>query len=141
MSSAFSRCFLTSYFCIPVPYNEKDIFFGCYFQKVLSVFVELFNFSFFSISGWSIELDYCDRVISFKLNELLSVFIFLLIRNQHVMSLLYIRHCTNSFIYIIQFNHRVLPREHTGHSKHPLPTTQETALHMDITRWSTPKSD
>ena len=36
---------------------------------------------------------------------------------------------------------RVLPREHTGHSKHPLPTTQEMTLHMDITRWSTPKSD
>ena len=36
---------------------------------------------------------------------------------------------------------RVLPREHTGHSKHPLPTTQEKILHMDITRWSTPKSD
>ena len=36
---------------------------------------------------------------------------------------------------------RVLPREHTGHSKHPLPTTQERTLHMDITRWSTPKSD
>ena len=36
---------------------------------------------------------------------------------------------------------RVLPREHTGHSKHPLPTTQEKTLHMDITRWSTPKSD
>ena len=34
-----------------------------------------------------------------------------------------------------------LPREHTGHSKHPLPTTQEKTLHMDITRWSTPKSD
>ena len=33
---------------------------------------------------------------------------------------------------------RVLPREHTGHSKHPLPTTQEKTLHMDITRWSTP---
>ena len=31
---------------------------------------------------------------------------------------------------------RVLPREFTGHSKHPLPTTQEKALHMDITRWS-----
>ena len=29
---------------------------------------------------------------------------------------------------------RVLPREHTGHSKHPLPTTQEKTLHMDITR-------
>ena len=37
----------------------------------------------------------------------------------------------------------VLPREHTGHCKHPLPTTQEKTLHMDITRWSTPmvKSD
>ena len=35
----------------------------------------------------------------------------------------------------------VLPRECTGQNKHPLPTTQEKALHMDITRWSTPKSD
>ena len=35
----------------------------------------------------------------------------------------------------------VLPREHTGHNKHPLPTTQANTLHMDITRWSTPKSD
>ena len=32
-------------------------------------------------------------------------------------------------------------QERTGHSKHPLPTTQEKTLHMDITRWSTPKSD
>ena len=37
--------------------------------------------------------------------------------------------------------HRVLPRECTGHSKHPLPTTQDKTLHMDITRWSTLKSD
>ena len=36
---------------------------------------------------------------------------------------------------------RVLPRECTGHSKHPLPTTQEKTLHMDITRWSTRKLD
>ena len=36
---------------------------------------------------------------------------------------------------------RVLPRECTGHSKHPLPITQENTLHMDITRWSTLKSD
>ena len=36
---------------------------------------------------------------------------------------------------------RVLPRERTGHSQHSLPTTQEKTLHMDITRWSTPKSD
>ena len=34
-----------------------------------------------------------------------------------------------------------LPREHTGHSKHPLPTTQEKPLYIDITRWSTPKSN
>ena len=31
---------------------------------------------------------------------------------------------------------RVLPREHTGHSKCPLPTTQEKTLHMNLTRWS-----
>ena len=36
---------------------------------------------------------------------------------------------------------RVLPRERTGHSKHPLPTTEEKTLHMDITRWSRLKSD
>ena len=36
---------------------------------------------------------------------------------------------------------RVLPREHTGQSKHPLPKTQEKILHMDITRWSALKSD
>ena len=36
---------------------------------------------------------------------------------------------------------RVLPRECTGHSKHPIPTTQEKTLHMDITRWSILKSD
>ena len=35
---------------------------------------------------------------------------------------------------------RVLPRERTGHSKHPLPITQEMSLHMDITRWSILKS-
>ena len=32
----------------------------------------------------------------------------------------------------------VLPREHTGHSKHPLPATQEKPLQMAITRWPTP---
>ena len=32
-------------------------------------------------------------------------------------------------------------QEHTGHSKHPLPTTQEKTLYIYITRWPTPKSD
>ena len=36
---------------------------------------------------------------------------------------------------------RVLPGECTGQSKHSLPTTQEKTLHLDITRWSIPKSD
>ena len=36
---------------------------------------------------------------------------------------------------------RVLPRECTGHSKYPLPATQEKTLHTDITRWSIPESD
>ena len=35
---------------------------------------------------------------------------------------------------------RVLPRERTGHSKCPLPTSQETTLYKDITRWSVPTS-
>ena len=35
----------------------------------------------------------------------------------------------------------VLPRDHNGHSKHPLLTTQETTLHMDITTWSIAKSE
>ena len=36
---------------------------------------------------------------------------------------------------------RALPREHTGQSKHPLPTKQNKTLHVDIARWSIPKSD
>ena len=53
---------------------------------------------------------------------------------------------TGKFVLVIrneagQKANRVLPREQTGHSKYPLPKTQEKTLHMDITRWSTPKSD
>ena len=29
-------------------------------------------------------------------------------------------------------------QENTGHSKYPLPTTQEKTLHLDITKWSIP---
>ena len=35
----------------------------------------------------------------------------------------------------------VSSKEHTGHSKHPLPTTQEITIHIDITRWSILKSN
>ena len=36
---------------------------------------------------------------------------------------------------------RALQREHTGHSKHPRPTTKEMTLHMDITTWSMLKAE
>ena len=36
---------------------------------------------------------------------------------------------------------RVLPREYTGHNKNLIPIKQEKTLQIDITRWSTPKSD
>ena len=36
---------------------------------------------------------------------------------------------------------RDLSRQHTGHSKHTPPTTQEMTLHVDIIRWSILKSD
>ena len=60
--ACYFRYFLTSYFCIPVPYNEKDIF---SWVLALEYLVGLhrtykFNFSFFSIAGWGIDLDYCD---------------------------------------------------------------------------------
>ena len=40
------------------------------------------------------------------------------------------------------YEDRVLPREHTGRSKYPLPTTQQKTLYTwTIYRWSIPKSD
>ena len=36
---------------------------------------------------------------------------------------------------------RVLSRECTGHSKHPLPTTQEMNLYVEVTRWLILKSN
>ena len=44
-------------------------------------------------------------------------------------------------MHILLLHHLVTWRERTGHSKYPLPTTQKKTLHMDITRWSIPKSD
>ena len=41
---------------------------------------------------------------------------------------------TGKFGLSVQKANRVWPRECTGHSKHPLPTTQEMTLHMDFTR-------
>ena len=35
---------------------------------------------------------------------------------------------------------RVLPREHIGHSKHPVPIAKAVILHMNVTKWSILKS-
>ena len=58
--ACYSRYLLTSYFCIPISYDEKDIFFWCQFQKVQQVIIVSFNFNFFGISVWGIDLNYCD---------------------------------------------------------------------------------
>ena len=72
----YSRCFLTSDFCIPVPYNEKEIFLGCSLKKVLQV-LEPFNFSFFSVTGRGIFLDYRDiEWFALETNRNHSVFFF-----------------------------------------------------------------
>ena len=55
----YFRYLLISYFCIVVPYDEKDIFF-CGVLEGLYVIIEPFSFSFFSITDWDIDLDYCN---------------------------------------------------------------------------------
>ena len=56
--ASYSRYLLTSYFCIPVPYDEKDWCFGVLSRSSLIGLHRTFNF--FGISGWVRDLDYCD---------------------------------------------------------------------------------
>ena len=69
----YSRYLLTSYFCIPVPYDEKDIFFGVISKRSFSV-IEPLNFTFSGISGWSIDLDYCNLEWSADEQEIILSF-------------------------------------------------------------------
>ena len=118
----------------------------------LVVFIELFNFSFFSITGWGIGLDYHN--VEWFYEDLQDLLELAHIKKSHF----HYRglECKSRKSRDIWSNrqiwpwstgwsrakaNRVLPRERTGHSKHSLPTTQEKTLHMDITRWSTSKSD
>ena len=66
---------LTSYFCIPVPYDEKDILFGCQFQKVLQVFMEPVSFSFFGISGAQTWITVILNGLPWKLTEIILSFL------------------------------------------------------------------
>ena len=59
--ACYSRYLLTFYFYIPVPHDKKNIFFGVSSRMSCRSSTEPFNFSFFSISGWGIDLDYCDN--------------------------------------------------------------------------------
>ena len=58
--ACYSTCFLTYYFCIPVPYNVKDIFFGVLVLEGLVGLHRTIQLQVFSITGWGIDLDYCD---------------------------------------------------------------------------------
>ena len=58
--ACYSRYLLTSYMCIPVPCDEKDIFFLVLDLEGLVGPHRTFNFSFSCICGWGIDLDYCD---------------------------------------------------------------------------------
>ena len=52
---------LTSYFCIPVPYDEEDtFFFGVSSRRSCRSSLDWLNFRFFCITGWGINLGYCD---------------------------------------------------------------------------------
>ena len=51
---------MTSFFCIPGPYDEKDIFFWVLALEGLIGHHKPLNFNFFSISGSDIDFDYCD---------------------------------------------------------------------------------
>ena len=51
---------MTSYFCIPVPYNEKDIFFWVLVLKGLVVLHRTIQLQLLQHYWLGIDLDYCD---------------------------------------------------------------------------------
>ena len=51
---------LTSYFCIPVPYNENDIFFWVLILEGLVGLHRTVQLQFLQHTGQGIDLDYCD---------------------------------------------------------------------------------
>ena len=51
---------------------KRTSFFWCQFQKVLQAFIEPFNFNFFCISAWVMDLDCCDTkwfILEMNLNH------------------------------------------------------------------------
>ena len=58
--ACYPRCFLTSYFCIPVPYNEKDIFFWVLVLKGLVGLHKTIQLQLLQHYWLGIDLDYRD---------------------------------------------------------------------------------
>ena len=57
--ACYSSYLLTSDFCIPIPYDEKDIFFS-FLVLVLESLIDLHRtgqLKILSISGWGIDLN------------------------------------------------------------------------------------
>ena len=49
-----------STFAFQSPMMKRTSFLGVSSKTSCRVFIEPFNFSFFSVTGWGIDLDYCD---------------------------------------------------------------------------------
>ena len=98
----------------------NKVCFVCYLILVFCIFLIINNVEHICLSYWLFICLFCEMSI-----QILPIKFFLLFK--------WIVWAT----YSVSTVHAILPREHTGHSKHPHPTTKE----MAITRWSTLKSD
>ena len=58
--ACYSRYLLSSYFCIPVPYNEKDIFLGCFSRRSCRSSLNCSTSASSALLVGGINLDYCD---------------------------------------------------------------------------------
>ena len=58
--ACYSRCFLTSFFCIPLPYNKKDtVFEVLVLQGLVGLHITV-QLQLLQHYCWGIDLDYCD---------------------------------------------------------------------------------
>ena len=55
----YSRSILTSYICIPVPYNEKDIFWGLVLEGLVGLHRTI-QLQLLQHTSQGIDFDYCD---------------------------------------------------------------------------------
>ena len=58
--ACYSWCFLTAYFCIPVPYDEKDICLGVLVLEGLVGLHRTIQLQLHQHYCLGIDLDYCD---------------------------------------------------------------------------------